>query len=107
MEEIMDVNTSIYLLSGLLIHLTLVITFITTDIELTKHIIKLHSIPTILCLITAMAYLFNEELNSFFSIDIPKYLMLITFIMTIFGLANSWRNIFGFFDEFSRSNRNK
>ena len=107
MEKIMDINTSIYLLSALLIHLALVITFVTDNIKLIKLIIKLHNIPILLCLITAMTYLFNEKLNSLFCIDIPKYLMLITFIITAFGLANSWRNLFGFFDESSRSNRNK
>jgi len=100
----MDANTSIYLLSGLLIHLTLVINFIATDPEFIKIIIKFHTVPIILCLITAMAYLFNEELNSLFNIkNIPRYLMLITFLITTFSLINSWKNIFSFFDELSKS----
>lgn len=102
----MDINTSIYLLTGLLMHLTLIITFIATDPEFIKIIIKFHIVAIILCLITAITYLFNGELIYLFNIkNIPRYLMLITFLITILGLIKSWKNIFSFFDQISKNNK--
>ncbi|MBA7490311.1 hypothetical protein ES702_00848 [subsurface metagenome] len=101
----MDINTSIYLLTGLLIHLTLVIKFVITDPEFTIIIIKFHIMPITLCLITAIFYLFDKEISSLLNIiNISRYLMLITLIITGFSLFKIWNNIFGFLSNPSKSN---
>lgn len=100
MEEAM--NISIALLSALLINLTLLVLAIgfKRHFELVREIVEFHLPSIILCLITALSYLFKKEL-SFFLVDIkniPKYLLSLTFIFAIYSIVRSWKYSFKFFE---------
>ncbi len=93
---------SISLLSALLFHLTIIVLAIgiVEYYELIKEIIYLHMPSIILCLVTAIAYLFKKELNPLlFDVrNIPETLLYITFISAILSIIRSWITVFQFFD---------
>lgn len=94
-------NISIALLSALLVHLTLLVLAINIRryFVLVKQIVEFHLPSIILCIITALAYLFEKELNCLL-VDIkniPKYLLSLTFIFTIYSIIRSWVYSFLFF----------
>jgi len=94
-------NISIALLSALLINLTLLVLAIgfKKHFDLVREIVEFHLPSIILCLITALAYLFKKEL-SFYLIDIkniPKYLLSLTFIFATYSIVKSWKHSFKFF----------
>jgi len=94
-------NVSIALLSALLINLTLLVLAIglKKHYALVEEIVEIHLPSIVLCLITALAYLFKKEL-SFFLVDIkniPKYLLSLTFIFAIWSIVKSWKHSFNFF----------
>jgi len=111
-------NISIALLTVLILHLTILVN--TIDIKkyykLVELVVPVHFLPILLCIITALAYLFEKELSLFqFNINnmavclnnIPKYLLSLTLIITIISILKSWIIVFSFFDEISKSYRNK
>lgn len=95
-------NISISLLSALLFHLTILVLAIGIKeyYELIKEVIYLHMPSIILCLITAIAYLFRKELNPLlFDIgNIPDLLLYLTFLLAILTIVRSWVAVFQFFD---------
>lgn len=109
MEEAM--NVSIALLSALLLNLTLLVLVVGFKkyFDLAKEVVELHFPSIVLCLITALSYLFKKEL-SIFLVDIkniPKYLLSLTFIFAIYSIVKSWKHSFNFFKVLKEKEKEK
>lgn len=113
-------NIAIALLSALILHLTLTFLVLSLDIEgfypLIKLVVPIHFLPIFLCLITSLAYLYEEELSllhldsryiDIFINNMPKYLLSISLIISIIYLRKCWIIIFGYLDVFFGNNENE
>lgn len=103
-------NISIALLTVVILHLTILAFSVNLKeyYPLMKLIVPIHFISILLCLITTIAYLFEEELGliqfDIYNIsicfnNIPKYLLTISLIVTSVIIWKSWLIVLAFFEE--------
>lgn len=112
MEKTMDVSIS--LLSVIVLHLSILVFAFRKYYSLLKQIVPLYFFPIFFCLITATTYLFKKELSSIqiniydiiIVINVPKYLLIISIIVTFLIILISWIIIFNFFGKIAKK-RNK
>ena len=108
MEETMDVSIS--LLGVIVLHLSILVFAFKEYYSLLKQIVPLHFLPILFCLITTITYLFKKELSSIqiniydiiAIINIPKYLLIISIIITFSIIFISWIIIFKFFNDIAK-----
>ena len=109
-------NISVALLTVIILHLTILVFSIKEYYKLVELIVPIHFLPILLCIITTLAYLFENELsliqlninNMAICLNIiPKYLLSLTLIIIIINIRKSWIIVFEFFDVISETEENK
>ena len=104
----MDVSMS--LLSVTILHLSILVFAFKQYYSLLKQIVPLYFLPILFCLITTITYLFKKELSSIqihiydiiVIINIPKYLLIISIIITFLIIFISWIIILKFFSAIAK-----
>ncbi len=103
-------DVSISLLSVIVLHLSILVFAFKEYYSLLKQIVPLYFFPILFCLITTTTYLFKNELSSIqvniydiiVVINIPKFLLITSIIVTFLIIFISWIIIFNFLGKIDK-----